>query len=248
MAEKAIEINGLSVNFDKKKVLTNIFLNFFSGQIYGIVGPNGAGKSTLLAAILDQVPMMSGSISVFGQPIDQNRHRIAFVPQRGEVDWDFPTNVKEVVLQGRYPHKRVWEWINKRDKELCRNSMRLLHIEHLAERQIGKLSGGQQQRVFIARALCQEADLYLMDEPFVGVDNITENRIIEVLKKLKDSGKTILVVHHDLSTVKDYFDRLVLLNQRLIGEGPVEEIFTPEKIKETFGPQLSVLQKAGLMH
>jgi ABC-type Mn2+/Zn2+ transport system ATPase subunit len=248
MGDKTIEIKGVSVNFGKKRILTNIYASFLGGQIYGIIGPNGAGKSTLFAAILNQVERISGTIRLFGSEPESQLHRLAFVPQKDNVDWSFPTSVMEVVLQGRYPHKRVWQWLDRRDRELAIDSMKKLQIDHLADRQIGKLSGGQQQRVFIARALCQKADCYLMDEPFVGVDNLTESRIIDLLKTLREEGKTILVVHHDLSTVREYFDRVVLLNQRLIAEGPVDEVFTPEKIRETFGGQFSVLQKAGLLH
>lgn len=248
MTDTVLNIKGLSVNFGKKRVLTNIFLEVKRGFIYGLIGPNGAGKSTLFDAILGMVESLSGQISVFGDPVDIHRHRIAYIPQKDKIDWDFPTNVREVVMQGRYPHKRVGQWLNAEDRDLAQEAMQWVHIEHLADRQISKLSGGQQQRVFIARALCQKADIYLLDEPFVGVDHLTESRIIEVLTRLKEEGKTILVVHHDLATVTTYFDRLILLNQRLIEEGAVEEVFTMKKLQETFGPQLTVLQKAGLMH
>ena len=248
MNEIVLNIVGLSVNFGKKRVLTNIYLPVKKGQIYGLVGPNGAGKSTLFRAVLGLVDLLSGSITAFGDQVDKQRHRIAYIPQKDQIDWNFPTTVKEVVLQGRYPHKRVGEWIGKKDREIAVKSMQKLHIEHLADRHISKLSGGQQQRVFIARALCQEADLYMLDEPFVGVDHLTERRIIDVMSDLKKQGKTIMVVHHDLSTVTSYFDRLILLNQRLIAEGKVDEVFNLKKLQETFGPQLTVLQKAGLMH
>ncbi|TVR87082.1 MAG: metal ABC transporter ATP-binding protein [Saprospirales bacterium] len=248
MGKKTIELRGLSVNYGKKRILTNIFASFMEGHIYGIIGPNGAGKSTLFASILKQVVRIAGHIEIFGDAPEKQLHRIAFVPQKDEVDWSFPTTVMEVVLQGRYPHKRVWQRLGKDDRKIASDSLEKLQITHLADRQIGKLSGGQQQRVFIARALCQQADCFLLDEPFTGVDKLTEGKIIDILKSLKEAGKTILVVHHDLSTVKEYFDRVLLLNQRLIVEGPVDEVFTPEKIRETFGGQFSVLQKAGLLH
>lgn len=248
MENKAIEIKGLSVNYGRKRILTNIFLNFEKGKIYGIIGPNGAGKSTLFKAILKQTETIGGTIRISGRDIDKMFEKIAYVPQKDNIDWSFPTNVQEVVLQGRYAHKRVWHWLNKEDNQKATEAMKKLQIEHLKDRQIGKLSGGQQQRVFLARALSQEADIYLLDEPFSGVDNLTEAKIIQILKELRGSGKTILVIHHDLATVKEYFDHIVLINQRLISEGPVDKVFTPEKIRETFGGQFSILQKAGLFH
>ncbi|TVR82354.1 MAG: metal ABC transporter ATP-binding protein [Saprospirales bacterium] len=248
MSEYALEIKGLSVNYGRKRILTNIFLNLERGKIYGIIGPNGAGKSTLFKAILNQIETIGGSIKIMGNEADKMLANLAYVPQKDEVDWSFPTNVKEVVLQGRYAHKRVWQWLDKNDHFKATEAMKKLQIQHLKGRQIGKLSGGQQQRVFLARALCQEAELYLLDEPFSGVDNLTEAKIIQILKEQKSQSKTILVVHHDLATVKEYFDHIVLINQRLIAEGPVDKVFTPEKIRETFGGQFSILQKAGLFH
>ncbi len=244
--KRTIEIKGLSVNYGKRRILTNIYLDIYPGKIYGLVGPNGAGKSTLFNAILKLTDSISGEIKIFNQPLNRVRTRIAYIPQKDDIDWSFPTTVKEVVLQGRYPHKRVGSLLNKEDYRIAAEAMKNLNIEQLAKRQISKLSGGQQQRVFIARALCQEADLFLLDEPFAGVDHLSEVSIISVLKTLKEKGKTILVVHHDLSTVKNYFDNLILLNQRLIAEGPVEETFTIDNLQQAFGPQLTVFQKAGL--
>jgi ABC-type Mn2+/Zn2+ transport system ATPase subunit len=172
---------------------------------------------------------------------------MAYVPQRDEVDWEFPATVLDVVLMGRYPHKKILQRINMKDREIAFNAMKTLGIDNLAERQIGRLSGGQQQRVFIARALCQEADIYFLDEPFVGVDFTTEQKIIETLKSLADDGKTLLVVHHDLSTVPEYFDNVVLLNQRLIAYGKVSEVFTQENISKCYAPQLSILHESGII-
>jgi ABC-type Mn2+/Zn2+ transport system ATPase subunit len=246
MQHKSIEIRGLSVNYGKKRILTNIYLDIFSEKIYGLIGPNGAGKSTLFNAILGLTESISGEISIFGEPLKKVRSKIAYIPQKDDIDWNFPTTVEEVVLQGRYPHKNVGSPLNRNDYEIASQAMKKLNIEQLTKRQISKLSGGQQQRVFIARALCQQADLFLLDEPFTGVDHLSEISIVSVLKSLKDEGKTILVVHHDLATVRNYFDHLILLNQRLIAEGPVDQIFTLENLRQAFGPQLTVFQKAGL--
>ena len=246
MENKVIEIKGLSVNYGKKRILTNIYLDILPGRIYGLIGPNGAGKSTLFNAILGLIDSLSGEISVFGGPLSKVKTRIAYIPQKDQIDWNFPTTVSEVVLQGRYPHKKVGSFINSNDRAIAGEAMKQLNIDHLSERQISQLSGGQQQRVFIARALCQQADLFLLDEPFSGVDHLSEAAIMFVLRTLKKEGKTILVVHHDLATVKSYFDHLILLNQRLIASGPIETVFSIEKLQETFGPQLTVFQKAGL--
>ncbi|TVQ45175.1 MAG: metal ABC transporter ATP-binding protein [Saprospirales bacterium] len=244
--KKTIEIKGLSVNYGKRRILTNIYLDIFPGKIYGLVGPNGAGKSTLFHAILQLTESISGEIKIFNHPLNKVRSKIAYIPQKDDIDWSFPTTVEEVVLQGRYPYKRVGSLLSKEDYGIASEAMKKLNIEQLAKRQISKLSGGQQQRVFIARALCQQADIFLLDEPFTGVDHLSEVSIVGVLKSLREEGKTILVVHHDLSTVKSYFDHVILLNQRLIAEGSVEDTFTVENLQHTFGPQLTVFQKAGL--
>lgn len=242
-----IVIESLSVNYGNKRVLSNIYLTIESGNIYGLIGPNGAGKSTLFKSILELIDYHSGSIRVFGQPIDAVRTRLAYVPQRDEIDWSFPANVEDVVLMGRYPFKKFYQTLSKKDHEIARKAMEDLDILHLKDRQIGQLSGGQQQRVFLARALAQRADIILLDEPFVGVDLTTEEKIISILKRLAAEGKTLMVVHHDLSTVTDYFSQVILLNQRLIGYGPTEKVFTQEMISLAYGAQLNVLHKAGLM-
>lgn len=240
-----IEVEGLSVSYDRKRVLTNIYLHIDEGRLIGVLGPNGAGKSTLFKAILGLVEANAGIVRIFGQEISENRRRIAYVPQRDEVDWSFPATVEDVVLMGRYPAKTIWQRMDASDHQKAREALEELSISDLAKRQIGTLSGGQQQRVFLARALCQEADILLLDEPFVGVDITTEEHIIRVLRKLSKEGKTLLVVHHDLATVKAYFDQVILINQRLVAYGDTETTFTSENIAKAYGAQHSVLLEAG---
>lgn len=241
-----ISIKGLSVSYDKKRVLTNIYLDIPASTICGVVGPNGAGKSTLFKSILGLIDINAGNIKIHGQDIDDIRARLAYVPQKDDVDWTFPATVEDIVLMGRYPHKKWYQSLNKVDREIAEHAMEELAIMDLRNRQIGALSGGQQQRVFIARALAQQSDIFLLDEPFVGVDMMTEEKIISILKRLRDEGKSTLVVHHDLSTVESYFDRVVLLNQRLVAHGPTSEAFNPESIQATYGAQLNILHKSAL--
>lgn len=238
-----IRIDGLSVAYDQKRVLTNIYLKIESGYIYGLIGPNGAGKSTLFKCILQQVEPNSGNIFLFDRDDIQMLKRIAYVPQKDDVDWQFPAIVEDIVLMGRYPYKKWYQWINKEDRELALQAMEQLDITHLRNKQIGELSGGQQQRVFLARALCQKAEILLMDEPFVGVDAKTEERIIAILKSLASQNKTILVVHHDLDSVQTYFDRVIMINQRLIAYGDTSIVFTKENISKTYASQSILLQK-----
>lgn len=240
---QTIEIKGLSVSYERKRVLTNIFLNIDSGKIYGVVGPNGAGKSTLFKAILGLIDINTGSILVEGKPVTENRKRMVYVPQKNEVDWNFPATVFDVVLMGRYPHKKIFSRLNQKDRDIAMNALEEVGMEHFKDRQIGELSGGQQQRVFLARALCQEAEIFLLDEPFVGVDMTTEEKTIQILKKLANEGKTLLVVHHDLSTVEHYFDCVILLNQRLIAYGDTSTTFTQNNISAAYGGQLPILHK-----
>lgn len=245
-SNEPINIKGLSVSYGRKRVLTNIFLKVPQGSIVGVIGPNGAGKSTLFKAILGLINTNVGDIKVHGQDIEDVRKRIAYVPQKDDVDWSFPAVVSDVVKMGRYPHKKIFQSLNKGDLKIVEDAMKELSILDLKDRQIGELSGGQQQRVFIARALAQEADLFFLDEPFVGVDMLTEEKIIELLKRLREEGKTTLVVHHDLSTVEEYFDHVILLNQRLVAFGKTEEVFTPENVNRTYGAQLNILHKSHL--
>ena len=245
--QPVIKVEGLSVNYDKKRVLTNIFLNIFAGKVYGVVGPNGAGKSTLFKSILGLVPVNSGNIYVKGGDIKKHRKEAVYIPQKDDVDWQFPATVMDIVLMGRYPHKGIFQKLNKKDKDIANQALDELGIIHLKSRQIGELSGGQQQRVFLARALCQDAEILFLDEPFAGVDMVTEDKIIKVLKRLAREGKTLLVVHHDLSSVKEYFDHVILLNQRLIAYGETDLVFTDENISKAYGGQLPILHKTGMV-
>lgn len=247
MKESTIKVEGLSVSYERKRVLTNIFLELNGGNVYGVIGPNGAGKSTLFKAILGLVELNGGRMSVLGNKIEAVRKLVAYVPQKDDVDWTFPAKVMDVVMMGRYPHKRILQRLDKNDTAIAVKALEDVGILNLKDRQIGELSGGQQQRVFIARALCQEAEVFFLDEPFVGVDIMTEEKIISILKRLASEGKTLLVVHHDLSTVKDYFNKVILLNQRLIAYGDTEATFTDENIKRCYGAQLSILHKTGMI-
>lgn len=241
--QKIISIKNLSISYDRKRVLTNIFLDIEQGKMYGLIGQNGAGKSTLFKAILGLVEPSAGEIEYIGHKnLASLRPKMAFVPQKNDIDWTFPATVLDVVLTGRYPHKRLLQCLNKQDLAIALDSLRQVNIENLKDRQISELSGGQQQRMFIARALAQHADLFFLDEPFVGVDAATEASIISILKNLVTAGKTVIVVHHDLSTVKEYFDKVILLNQRLIAAGDVNTTFIPENIGKAFGGQLGILQ------
>lgn len=243
----AISVKGLSVSYERKLVLSNIYLEIEHGFLYGIIGPNGAGKSTLFKALLGLLDPNAGEILVEGQSIKANRKRVVYVPQKSDVDWSFPATVLDVVLMGRYPHKKLFQRLDKEDKQMAMAALEEMGIADLSKRQIGELSGGQQQRVFLSRALCQQADIFFLDEPFVGVDMTTEEKIIQLLKKLASEGKTLLVVHHDLSTVREYFDKVILLNQRLIASGDTEDTFTDERIAQTYGGQLPILHQTGMI-
>ncbi len=245
--QPVINVEGLSVSYDRKRVLTNVYLKLYPGNIYGVVGPNGAGKSTLFKSILGLIDITTGRVTINGKPVDKTSSKMAYIPQRNEVDWTFPAIVLDIVLMGRYPHKSLFQKLDKTDHQIADDAMEELGILNLKNRQISELSGGQQQRVFIARALCQQAEIFLFDEPFVGVDIITEEHIIKVLKRLASEDKTLLVVHHDLSTVNSYFDHCILLNQRLIAYGPTSDIFNKENIAKAYGAQLPILHKTGMI-
>lgn len=242
--EIPLAIHDLTVAYHRKPVLWDIELNIPEGKLVGVVGPNGAGKSTLLKACLDLVPLTSGWAHIYGKPYRKNRHRVAYVPQRESVDWDFPVNAMDVVVMGAYRRLGWFRRVGKEEIDRAMEALEQVGIGHLARRQISQLSGGQQQRVFLARALMQDADLYLMDEPFAAVDAATEEAIVELLRKLGDRGKTCLVVHHDLATVTTYFDWLVLLNMRVVADGPAHETFTRDNLQKTYGGKLSLLEKA----
>lgn len=236
-----LEVHDLTVAYHKKPVLYGIDLSIPEGTLTGIIGPNGAGKSTFIKAVMGLLPVSSGWIKVFGKPYKENCRRVGYVPQRESVDWDFPVTVMDVVLMGRYGRLRFAQRPRRQDREIARECLEKVKMLPFANQQIGNLSGGQQQRVFLARALAQESDLYLMDEPFVGVDAATESAIIEILRELKSRGKTLLVVHHDLASAREYFDRLILLNMRLVAFGPTQEVFTPEILQTTYGGRLTIL-------
>lgn len=229
-----IKVEDLTVAYEDKPVLWDIELEVKKGVLMAVVGPNGAGKSTLIKTMLDLIKPITGEVRFYGEKYSRVRDRIAYVPQRGSVDWDFPTTVFDVVEMGRYGKVGWLKRVGKIDKEKTREAIKMVEMEEFSDRQISQLSGGQQQRVFLARALVQEADIYFMDEPFQGVDNKTEKSIIKILKKLRDENKTVIVVHHDLQTVKEYFDYVTFINVSVVASGPVEEIFTPENIEKTY--------------
>lgn len=249
MEKTAIEIHDLTVAFNRKPVLWNIDALLPAGKLIGIVGPNGAGKSTLIKAIMGIVPLSSGYVKVFGKDLNEVRRQVSYVPQRESVDWDFPVSVMDVALMGRYIHAGMFKKLRQADHDIALDALRKVGMEAFASRQIAQLSGGQQQRTFLARALAQQADLYLMDEPFAGVDAATEKAVITLLREMANDGKTILVVHHNLQSAAQYFDCLLLLNTRMIACGPVNEVFTAENLRDTYGGKLTLLTDvANLMH
>ncbi|MGQ8968509.1 manganese ABC transporter ATP-binding protein MntB [Bacillus subtilis] len=237
-----VELDNVTVAYHKKPVLQDISLQVPEGKLIGIIGPNGAGKSTLINTILGLVPRASGDISIYGKDYKDQRTRIGYVPQRGSVDWDFPTSALDVVLMGRYGRIGLLKRPKKADVEMAKVALAKVGMLDYAKRQISQLSGGQQQRVFLARALCQNADIYFMDEPFAGVDAATERAIMTLLAELKEKGKTVLVVHHDLQTAEDYFDWILLLHLRKIAFGPAENVFTIENLQKTYGGRLTFLK------
>lgn len=237
-----IEVEDMTVAYQTKPVLWDIDLSIPKGVLMAIVGPNGAGKSTLIKSMLDLIKPISGSVLFNGRPYSSQRKHIGYVPQRGSVDWDFPTTVLDVVLMGRYGHIGWFKRPKSLDKKLALEALKKVGIDDFASRQISQLSGGQQQRVFLARALIQDADLYFMDEPFQGVDAKTERAIIDLLKEMRDKGKTVVVVHHDLQTVPEYFDWVTLLNTQIIASGPVSDVFTEANLKKAYRSTGTVLK------
>ena len=232
---KVIEIEKLVVAYDEDKpVLDNFNLDIEKGKMTAFVGPNGAGKSTLIKAILEFVKPITGSITINGKKYAQEKKKIAYVPQRGSVDWDFPTTLYDVVEMGSYGRVGFLKRVPKSEKKRVMEAIEKVDMIEYIDRQISQLSGGQQQRVFIARALVQDAEIYLLDEPFQGIDKKTEGSIVKILKGLREEGKTVIVVHHDLQTVPEYFDEVVLINRKVIASGKVNEVFTKENIDETY--------------
>ncbi|MCL7937969.1 MAG: metal ABC transporter ATP-binding protein [marine benthic group bacterium] len=233
--ELAIQVDDLTVAYDEHPVLWDVDMEVPSGVLMAIVGPNGAGKSTLIKAILDLVKPAAGRILVHGRSYDEDRSVVAYVPQRGSVDWDFPTSVLDVVMMGRYGDLGWFRRPGSRERRLALEALEKVDMTRFARRQISQLSGGQQQRVFLARALVQDAKVYLMDEPFQGVDATTEKAIVRVLKELRSQGATVVAVHHALQTVPEYFDEVMILNVRRIACGPVDEVFTEENLRIAYG-------------
>ena len=241
----ALEVHNLTASYQRKPVLWDIDFHLPQGQLIGILGPNGSGKTTLLKNIMGLLEPDSGYVKLFGKDLNEVRHRISYVPQRESVDWNFPASVRDVVEMGRYRKNNLFKRLSAQDQNLVSEALERVGLLEFSQRQISQLSGGQQQRVFIARALAQQADLYLMDEPFVGVDAATEEALLKLLSEMKAQGKTVIIVHHDLQTAYEYFNWTVLLNTRLVAAGPQEKVFTKELLQEAYGGRLTVLSKIG---
>jgi manganese/zinc/iron transport system ATP- binding protein len=238
-----IEVQNLTVSYQKKPAIKGINLLIPKGMIVGILGPNGAGKSTLIKGMLGLLPVDNGKVLIKGKPLKDSLKRISYIPQKESFDWDFPVTVFDVVRMGRYPHLNFFQRPGEKDKQIVMDALEKVDMKKFFERQIRLLSGGQQQRVFLARSLAQQADILFLDEPFVGVDAATEKVIFSIMKNLKETGKTILVVHHDLGKVTEYFDYVILINQRLIGFGETGKTFSPELLNKTYGGRLTILQE-----
>ena len=237
---KAVEVNHLTVSYGPVPALLDISFAIEPGQLIGVIGPNGSGKSTLIKSILGFVKPDYGHIRLFGKDAESAKGTVAYVPQRGAVDWDFPVTVRDVALMGRYGNLPWWKDISARDKKIADDALAMVRMSEFKDRQIGQLSGGQQQRVFMARALAQGSELLLLDEPFAGVDAATERAILDVLKQTREAGKTTIVVHHDLATAAEYFDKLILLKQRMFGFGPPANILHPDLLAEVYEGTLRV--------
>jgi manganese/zinc/iron transport system ATP- binding protein len=238
-----IEVHDLTVSYQKKPVLYGVDLEVKEGSLVGIIGPNGAGKSTLIKTIMNMIKPNGGYVKIFGETPKTGIKRIGYIPQKESVDWDFPVTVLDVVLMGRYGHLGWFGRIRKEDRTKANECLEQVNMLAYADRPIGNLSGGQQQRVFLARALAQESAVYLMDEPFAGVDAVTEKTMISILQEMKNAGKTLMVVHHDLASAREYFDQLLLLNMRKVAYGPVQEVYTHELLQKTYGGKLAVLSE-----
>lgn len=239
-----LDIHDVTVAYHRKPVLWNVDLVMPEPQLAAVIGPNGAGKSTLIKAVLGLVPMASGQVRVLGEEVSRVRQRIGYVPQRESVDWDFPVTVLDVVLMGTYGRLGWFRGPSASDRAWARQCLERVGLASFEQQQIGQLSGGQQQRVFLARAIAQKADIYFMDEPMAGVDAATERIIFELLKELRDEGRTIIAVHHDLRSVPRYFDYVVLLNVRKVASGPTSTTFHEENLRKTYGGRLAVLDAA----
>jgi len=238
-----MSVHAMTVAYHRKPVLWDVDYDAPLGALVAIVGPNGAGKTTFVKACLGLLPLASGTIEFWGSPYAEERGRVGYVPQRESVDWDFPISALEVVSMGLYGELGWFRRVGKKERSFALECLEKVGMQDFASRQINQLSGGQQQRVFLARALAQKADLYVMDEPFAGVDAATEIAIVELLRTLRESGKTVLCVHHDLVTVPEYFDHVLLLNTRVVASGSTEEVFTEENLKKTYGGRLTLLDE-----
>jgi len=239
-----LEFHDLTVSYNQKPVLWNIDVAIPEGVIVGIIGPNGAGKSTLLKAAMGLLRLSSGWVRFWGEPLEARRRSVGFVPQREEVDWDFPITVEDLVLMGRYGHLGLLRRPGREDRRIAEAALEQVGMAAFRKRQIANLSGGQQQRIFLARALAQDSRLYLMDEPFAGVDATTEKTIVAILESMRSAGRTMLVVHHDLQTAREYFDYLLLLNRRLVAFGPTDKVYGEDLLGKTYGGHLTVLSRA----
>jgi len=239
--EIVVDVEHLTVNYDKTAVLWDVSLSLPAGKLIGILGPNGAGKSTLLKALIGAVSPITGSVTFWGKSFKKSMERVAYVPQRASVDWDFPITVLDVVLMGRYGKLRWFKGPGRVDRQKACAALETVGMLPFSSRQISELSGGQQQRVFVARALMQEADLYLMDEPLAGIDFASEKAIMEIFIRLRQEGKTVCIVYHDLNHVETYFDWVVILNTCLIGSGPTQDVFTPPNLQRAYGSSTSLL-------
>ena len=245
MPAPLLELHDVTVAYGRRPVLWNIDLTIDEACMFGIIGPNGAGKSTLLKAALGLVPTTGGTVAFFGSPFVDVRRRVGYVPQRETVDWDFPVTVGDVVLMGTYARLGWFRRPGQRERRLASECLARVGLEEVVDRQIGRLSGGQQQRVFLARALAQEADVYLLDEPLAGVDARSQETIFKVLAELRDSGRLVVVVHHDLRTAAAWFDRVALIDRRLVATGPTAAVLTPDNLERTYAGQIDVLDELG---
>lgn len=241
MKEPLLHVAGLTVSYDENPVVEDVSFDLGPGRLVGVVGPNGAGKTTMIRAILGTMRPLSGTVRIKGEAGARAARQITYVPQRASVDWDFPITVREVVMQGRYGRLGLFGRPKNDDTNAVEHALEKVGMSAFGKRQVGELSGGQRQRVFLARALAQGGELYMMDEPFQGVDAATETAIVDVLRSIREDGGSVVVVHHDLSTVRDYFDDVLLLNKRLIAYGPAAETFTTENLQRTYGGRLAVL-------
>jgi ABC-type Mn2+/Zn2+ transport system ATPase subunit len=242
----AIEVENLTVSYGPMPALLDVSFTILPGQLVGVIGPNGSGKSTLIKALLGFIKPDFGEVRLFGEPAEKAKGRVAYVPQRGSVDWDFPITVREVALMGRYGHAHWWQDLTAEDYRLADEALEMVRMGEFHNRQIGQLSGGQQQRVFMARAMAQGAEILLLDEPFAGVDAATERAILDVLERTKHAGRTLVVVHHDLATAAEYFDSLILLKQRMFAQGPPDRVLHPELLSEVYEGKLRIFaQLAG---